>query len=325
MTINSSSEEVADKVRRGFTLIELLIVIAVIGLLIALTLPAVQSSREAARQAECRNNLHQLAVAVATFESTHRHIPSNGWGFLWIGDPDRGAGPRQPGGWIYQLLPYVELSSLSSLGAGADPIQQRTALTQLMQQPLSLYKCPSRPGDALAPLGTGLVFRNAGSPSLVAKTDYAINEGDFITDTREGPVSLQEGDDAAYPWKDVSRATGVSFLRSRVRFADLQDGASQTYLIGEKSVSRPGYNTANDDGHDAPMYCGVDLDINRWTIDPPLPDSQSAFVRRFGSAHADGCIFALCDGSVRKISYSVDSEVHRNLGNRADGKIIGEF
>jgi hypothetical protein len=138
-------------------------------------------------------------------------------------------------------------------------------------------------------------------------------------------VSLQEGDDAAYPWKDVRRATGVSFLRSRVRFADLQDGASQTYLIGEKSVSRPGYNTAKDDGHDAPMYCGVDLDINRWTIDPPLPDSQSPFVRRFGSAHVDGCYFALCDGSVRKISYFIESEMHRRLGNRGDGQIVGEF
>jgi hypothetical protein len=308
--------------RSAFTIIELLIAIGLIGLLMALILPAVQSSRAAARRTECRNHLHQLGVGVASFETVHRHFPSNGWGFLWIGDPDRGAGPRQPGGWIYQLLPHVDQQNLMSMGSGLDPAAKRAALTQLIQEPLPLLSCPSRPGRALGPVRADLNFRNADSAPEIAKTDYAINEGDFITDTREGPLSIREGDQRNYRWRDVRDATGVSFLRSRIAYADLRDGASQTYLIGEKLVSFEGYDSSSDPGHDAPLYCGVDLDINRWTIDPPLPDSRHAYPRRFGSAHRDGCFFLMCDGSIRQVSYLIDGEVHRRLGNRHDGLVV---
>ena len=84
----------------GFTLVELLVVIAIIGILIALLLPAVQAAREAARSLECRNHLRQLAVAALNHEQAHGHYPTGGWGFYWIGDPDRGFAEDQPGGWI---------------------------------------------------------------------------------------------------------------------------------------------------------------------------------------------------------------------------------
>jgi prepilin-type N-terminal cleavage/methylation domain-containing protein len=82
---------------RGFTLVELLVVIAIIGVLVALLLPAVQAAREAARKTQCRNNLRQIAIAALSHESIHKHYPTGGWGFKWIGWRDAGAGRQQPG------------------------------------------------------------------------------------------------------------------------------------------------------------------------------------------------------------------------------------
>ncbi len=103
---------------RGFTLVELLVVITIIGILIALLLPAVQAAREAARQAQCSNNLKQLALACLQSEQANRQIPSDGWGDWWTGDADLGSGRPQPGGWVYQVLPYVEQQALHDLGTG---------------------------------------------------------------------------------------------------------------------------------------------------------------------------------------------------------------
>src|SRR5262245_8528822 len=109
----------ADRARRtGFTLIELLVAIAIIGVLVALLLPAVQRVRETANRVKCANNLKQISLAILNHQVTCRRLPSDGWGWLWIGDPDRASNRKQPGGWIYNILPYLEQSQLHALGVG---------------------------------------------------------------------------------------------------------------------------------------------------------------------------------------------------------------
>jgi prepilin-type processing-associated H-X9-DG protein len=99
----------------------------------------------------------------------------------------------------------------------------------------------------------------------------------------------------------------------------LRDGTSSTYLLGEKYINAEHYATGRTPGDDQTMYLGDDADIRRWTVEPPLPDSRRVDSKEhFGSAHSSGCHFAFCDGSVRLISYQVDSSIHRRLGNRRD-------
>jgi prepilin-type N-terminal cleavage/methylation domain-containing protein len=100
--------------RNGFTLIELLVVIAIIAILIGLLVPAVQAVRESAARTQCMNNLKQIGIAFHNHHDRYRFLPSGGWGFLWVGDADRGAGANQPGSWIFHILPFLEQENPST-------------------------------------------------------------------------------------------------------------------------------------------------------------------------------------------------------------------
>src|SRR5437763_2442587 len=103
---------------RGFTLVELLVVIAIIGILVALLLPAVQAAREAARRSQCKNNLKQIGLAAMSHLDTQKHYPTGGWGYRWTGDPDLGFGTNQPGGWLFNLLPWMEEQMVHDMAKG---------------------------------------------------------------------------------------------------------------------------------------------------------------------------------------------------------------
>src|SRR5262245_35403008 len=125
--------------RRGFTLVELLVVIAIIGILIALLLPAVQAARESARRTQCSNHLKQLALSMSTHHDQHKMFPSGGWGWRWTGDPDRGHGKRQPGGWGYQILPFIEQQAIYDLGAGPSLVQKKQGSALRLKTPLAFF------------------------------------------------------------------------------------------------------------------------------------------------------------------------------------------
>ena len=125
------------RISEGFTLVELLVVITIIGILIALLLPAVQAAREAARMTQCRNQLKQLALGCLNHESTYKRLPTNGWGYGWSGDADLGTDRHQPGGWIFNVLPYIEQQALHEMGAGLPQAQKYAAHLQRNATPLA--------------------------------------------------------------------------------------------------------------------------------------------------------------------------------------------
>ncbi len=104
--------------RTAFTLVELLVVIAIIGILIALMLPAIQVAREAGRRISCANHFKQLGLACLNHVNQQDWYPTGGWGWDWVGDPNRGFGQAQPGGWAYNILPFMEFHSVHDEGLG---------------------------------------------------------------------------------------------------------------------------------------------------------------------------------------------------------------
>jgi prepilin-type processing-associated H-X9-DG protein len=315
--------------------VELLVVITIIGILIALLLPAVQAAREAARRMQCSNNLKQLGLACITHEQSQGFYPTGGWGFGWEGDPDRGFALKQCGGWLFNVLPYLENTALRDLGTGQTFNQKKQSRIALCQTPLSVCYCSSRRQVALYPVVWSNIANakfnldSTGSPP-VARGDYAMNAGSQgRCEAGAGPSTFNDGDNPTYPWIDVSDHTGISYLRSMVSVAMVRDGMSSTYLIGEKYLDPDHYVDGTDDGDNSNIYTGYENDSYRGTYynagTPSAtytPMQDTAAYRdfyRFGSAHSAGCNFALCDGSVQFISYSIDPEIHRRLGNRDDG------
>lgn len=191
-----------------------------------------------------------------------------------------------------------------------------------MQTPVATFNCPSRRTVAVYPISAHLIPRNASLTNLAARNDYAINEGDYGRGAGEGPPSYEAGDSPTYKWPDTSQFTGIGYVRSQVRVADVSDGMSNTYLVGEKYVDPARALTGRDPGDDQCAFVGADWDVNRWAtkdFTPMLDRAGPSEPRRFGSSHPDGCNFVLCDGSVRVISYGIDGEIHRRMGNRRDG------
>jgi prepilin-type N-terminal cleavage/methylation domain-containing protein/prepilin-type processing-associated H-X9-DG protein len=310
------------KKQAGFTLVELLVVIAIIAVLLGLLLPAVQKVREAANRVQCTNNLKQIGLAALNHEYAYGRLPGGGWTGRWLGEPDRGTERNQPGGWIYQLLRFIDQDNLAACGAGLPRAQQRQINNELASRPIPLMNCPSRRSPGPFPNGESHWYYNGTTtPTHLAHSDYAACASDLkhFEPDGDGPLDLKTGDDPAFWRAEKYRTayfTGVIFLRSQTRMADITHGTSNTYLIGEKYVNPMHYYNGEEEGDDEAMLTGMDACINRCTALPPRRDTPYYNYLFFGSAHPSGCNMLYCDGRVELVAYSVDPEVHKRAGNR---------
>jgi prepilin-type N-terminal cleavage/methylation domain-containing protein/prepilin-type processing-associated H-X9-DG protein len=337
----------------GFTLVELLVVIAIIAVLIALLLPAVQKVREAAKRAECSNNMRQLGLACLNYESANKAFP--------IGDSRNdgdSATPNNPYAvnWLALILPYIEQGNLASIynynADWSNPSNNAAISVQV-----KIYNCPSTPHQPR--LDTTTMELPGGGLSADpapggGTTDYfGINATDcrlvvtfptYFTaaEVAAATTALTTGapaNGAFYP-----QFTGV-LCRGRLgatRIADITDGTSNTILC-EESAGRPyEYMTGQK------LVGSLDPGEARWA-DPnggqkikgsnPLTGTTMPLasyglntcsmncdnINEPYSFHTSGCNFAFCDGSVRFISQNTPPGVIGALGTRNGGEIITDF
>ena len=323
----------ADVDRPGFTLVELLVVIAIIGILVSLLLPAVQSARESARRTQCLNHLRQFAIGALNHDDALGFLPSGGWGYKWNGNPDRGAGDTQPGGFFFHLLPFVEAQNIHDIGSGAGDnlAQVRAATKRRIESPLSILYCPSRRPAQLYPVTVTVSFVQVPFLSdqlqTAVRNDYAGNAGERLAvGFGPGPDTYEQADTGQYAFPDDNLLTGVVGNHIEVSLTMVADGTSKTYLVGEKYVNPDVYFNGREYGDDQNAYCGDERDVVRFTRNLPPRQDRPGYggTWEFGSAHPVNWNMAFCDGSVRPISYTVDPQVHIALSNRSDGQIVEE-
>jgi prepilin-type N-terminal cleavage/methylation domain-containing protein len=309
--------------RRGFTLIELLVVIAIIGILVALLLPAVQAARESSRRTQCLNQVRQQALACHLHADVHKFFPTGGWGWNWVGDPDRGFGPDQPGGWVFNILPYLELNDLHDRGRGKAMAAKFDEAREVVRTAVETFNCPSRRASILYPTPYNVNNASPTANDRVAKSDYAINCGDYSRNEIDGGPGYSNPlpPPPAVPVEE----TGVSYRCSTVRLAQVPDGLANTFLIGEKYLTVMLWRQGTDLADNENLYAGYDNDLYRSThasFGKPRQDSSALIRYTFGSAHRVGFNASMCDGSVRPVTYEIDMTVYGYLGNRMDGQAI---
>jgi prepilin-type N-terminal cleavage/methylation domain-containing protein len=291
----------------GFTLIELLVVITIIGILIGLLLPAVQSAREAARRTQCINNLKQMGLACQTHESQKQRYPNGGacpW--AWDAAPMTRNGPVYQGpGWPYQILPYVEQLTL----------YQNPSNSLVEQTALNLYFCPTRRPPTFQ-----------GGRALM----------DYASATPEDTVNNLNTYWGGNTW-DVTATDNIKYngiivrsgLKRLTTPGSIRDGLSNTLLIGEKLMPVKFYGSG-DWCDDRGWTDGWDPDIVRSTAYKPYMDNEDGVVPdgqnhgyHFGSAHQIGMNAVFGDGSVHVVSYAIDGVIFNHLGHASDGSIHG--
>lgn len=297
--------------RRGFTLIELLVVIAVIAILVALVLPAVQQARESARRTQCRNNLHQLGVALHNYHSGHGLFPPSSTSDVeqggWIPQPET----RHIHSWASLILPYIDQAPLYNT------IDYNVSSLSLVNRPtagalIPVYRCPTYSGRAYS-----------ASPVYTRFSDkYAIRNYAAMGSTTVGNIYGQNS--------RLFAPDGVIYPLSSTAERDIDDGMSNTLLMVESReqdmmvwidggvgavVARP-YDEGNP-----PTYASDRIALN---VHPYFAYTDPRSEYGPSSMHAGGAFHLLCDGSVRFISDTVDDRVYVALTTRAGGEPISQ-
>lgn len=295
--------------RKGFTLVELLVVIAVIGMLVALLLPAVQAAREAARRSQCQNNLRQIGVAMHNFHSAHGKFPP---GFVSKAPAQNEDGLGPGWGWAAHLLPHLEEANLQVWldREITDPIHDTVRVTSL-----PIFLCPSESGTTQ----TFSVADDSGAElTTVAFANY-VGVG---------------GTDEVTGFPDTG--TGVLFRNKSVRIAEITDGTSNTIMISERASRQSPQTTwvgAITGASIPPLNPSFEEEgppvlilTNTGTAeDGRVPNNALGHVEDSNSEHADGVNLLFCDGSVRIVNDSIDPRIWQAIGTRAGGEIIDGF
>ena len=304
----------------GFTLVELLVVITIIGILIALLLPAVQSAREAARRMQCSNNLKQIGLAIHNFHAAYSALP-----------PSRV--PCHHATWASVLWPYIEQGMVTELWG--PELSYHLQPDETIQVQVPIYLCPTRRRPPqLSKDGDG---RAEVSHRPGALADYAAVAGDGQywdwsnppmkangPIIHAGPFDPSDGD----PNRLNCTGSGADFRLSvnplyPLDFASIRDGTSNTIFVGEKHVPEDKFGTSA--GMDASTYNPDNMERFARFAGPGygLARSPKENVHiNFGSYHAGVCQFVFGDGSVRPLNNSLDTDVLRKLAVRNDGQVI---
>ena len=336
--------------RRGFTLIELLVVIAIIAILIALLLPAVQQAREAARRTQCRNHLHQIAIAMHNYHDPYGHFPPgflfqnpamrlNANGVRVRGDRDN----RSPGwAWSTSILPMFDQAPLYNKIEFDGRGMWEAPNDEVISTVFGAMSCPSSPKPDHYKIGRAGDQVNFSNPGIAA-TNYLGCAGSWVT--------------AAYYTRPARRRNGILIEDGNLKFRDVPDGTSNTILAGETKYWGNGSNRGGGSFFwDATWYghfrhnrsgrCDAPEAVLRtgvFRINPPRVASNNVKRNSFSSRHEGGAFFAMADGAVRFISDSIDHTQTRwgpfnrgqvtwddigtfqRLCSRNDGKGTGEF
>jgi prepilin-type N-terminal cleavage/methylation domain-containing protein len=328
--------------RLGFTLIELLVVIAIIAVLVALLLPAVQQAREAARRSQCKNNLHNIALALHNYMESFKVLPPSrlAVGPLAWGGPLQGGPPGylNASGWT-MLLPFLDQGPLwnaynsNSAASWCTGPPYFTAYTPanvygnpdlnypVIKTKLQILMCPSDPNPTFYPnAGTPYYSTSAANPGG-SRTSYDFN--------------VWYGEYAYQGWAMQYAGTQKSIFaaNSSTKIEDIKDGSSNTAMVTE--TIRNVWNGVPPAWGSANWVCnGVDLswqNINEFGQTPVSwagPHFQAGRLAEWGatgSLHAGGCHTALGDGSVRFLNQSMSATTRQYLHWMQDGQIVGEF
>lgn len=304
--------------RNGFTIVELLVVIAVIGVLVALLLPAIQNAREAARRTACKNNLKQLALGMHNYETTHRLLPP---GYIHKFGP--AASSLQPANhaglaWGAMLLPQIEKEDLYDEFDANVPIWDASNLNP-REKHIDVFLCPSDPHSE-----SNFVVRDdtATPVEKYAAASYAANWGPSNATVNLDDTPLE--------------SQGVFFRNSRIGIRDIQDGLSSTLAIGERTNGPIPVTVPTPGGHSVfeNAWCGAVRDVDDLPDDHGhmvlfetqfLPNEPDGDDKGLSAPHASLCQFALCDGSVRAISATIDRATYNALGTRNGGEVVGQY
>jgi len=275
---------------RGFTLVELLVVIAMIGILMSLLIPAVTSMREVARRSTCLDHLTRIGMALQNYESAYGALPP---GTIDRQGPIHNVARGHHMGWLVELLPYLdEASTQKHVDFAASVYDPKNAAVRAVS--IRLLLCPTSAISARSDAGDGT--------ARVGITSYVGCHHDV-----EAPIDTTNH--------------GVLYLNSHTSQRDVTDGPSHTIFVGEK---RP---EADDLGWMSGTRATLRNAGHRLTtadaVSPPgTPASPDLYVGGFGSMHPVGCNFLFGDGAVHLLTTATDLEVLQQLANRADGKLL---